>query len=186
MPSLSDLQIRKFTTLFQHYDADKSGYLTAADYDRQARRVQEAFGWSGDDPRTAGVRKNRRDAFLRMAAASDVDQDGRVSLPEYLRYFEKQVEAHATTGHASPGLKQACREVVELCDQDGSGTLTVAEYAKFLQGIGSDADADAVFKRLDRDSDGKLTLADVEALTLEFILSSDPEAPGNLFYCGKL
>ena len=76
--------------------------------------------------------------------------------------------------------------MIELIDQDGSQSLTVREYARLLQAMGSTVDAEATFARLDRNQDGRLTLDELIALSLEFMMSDDPEAPGNFFYCGKL
>ncbi len=183
---LSPFQIRKFTTLFNHYDRNRNGFLTSADFRSFADRIQRYFGWADGDPRTQRLRTNREAAFRRLVATSDKDFDGKVSLGEYLRYFERQMEAHETTGAATPALLQSCREIVEMLDADGNGTISEKEYAGLISAMGSDVNAGEIFKKLDRAGQGRLTLLDIERLTLEFVLSQDPDAPGNFLYCGKV
>jgi Ca2+-binding EF-hand superfamily protein len=184
--TLTPLQVRKFSTLFAMYDVDGSGALTESDFREQARRIQQAFGLSAEDRRARSMLESRVDLFHRLASGADKDRDGSVSLPEFLRYFERQILVHRAAHVASPWLTQVCRDVIELIDQDGSQSLTVREYARLLQAMGSTADAEATFARLDRNQDGRLTLDELIALSLEFMMSDDPEAPGNFFYCGKL
>lgn len=183
---LSPFQIRKFTTLFNHYDRNRNGFLTSRDFRAFADRIQKYFGWSDNDSRTQRVRTNREAAFRRLVATSDKDFDGKVSLGEYLRYFERQMEAHEQTGAATPALLQSCREVLEMLDADGNGTISLKEYGGMISAMGSDANAAEVFQKLDRSGQGRLTLLDLERLTLEFVLSQDPDAPGNFLYCGKV
>lgn len=183
---LSPFQIRKFTTLFNYYDKNRNGFLTSRDYRAFADRLQRHYGWTDDDPKTLRLRESREAAFRRLVAVSDKDFDGRVSLAEYLRYFERQIEAYGQTGAATPALLQSCRELMDMLDRDGNGTISEKEYAALLKAMGSDANPSEVYARLDRAGRGWLTLLDLERLMLEFVLSQDAQAPGNFLYCGKI
>lgn len=183
---LSPLQVRKFTTLFSHYDVNGDGVLSEADFREQARRILDSFGWTNDEKRSRHVYDSRKELFQRLASGADKDRNGSVSLEEFLRYFERQILAHRAAGVASPWLVQACRDVIEIIDHDGSGSITELEYARLLKSMGSDADPHETFLKIDRDSDGKLSLKELIALSLEFMISEDPEAPGNFFFCGKV
>lgn len=187
MPSiLSPLQVRKFTQLYSLLDVNGDGCLSDSDFREQARRILEAFDLAHDERRAKLLYESRSELFHRLASGADKDRNGTVSLDEFLRYFERQILAHRAAGVASPWLVQTCRDVIELIDEDRSETISESEYARFLKAMGSDADPHATFAKLDRDADGKLTLKEMVALSLEFMTSDDPEAPGNFFFCGKL
>ncbi len=183
---LSPLQVRKFTTLFAHFDTNGDGVLSEADFRQQAQRIQQSFGWSSDEKRTRFLFEGRSELFQRLASGADKDRDGTVTLAEFLRYFERQLLAYRAAGVASPWLVSSCRDLIELIDQDGSRAISVNEYGRLLSAMGSDADPESTFARLDRNHDGKLTLDELISLSLEFMTSDDPEAPGNFFFCGKV
>jgi|JI10StandDraft_1071094.scaffolds.fasta_scaffold41502_4 Ca2+-binding EF-hand superfamily protein len=183
---LSPLQARKFTTLFAHFDTNGDGVLSEADFRQQAQRIQQSFGWSNDEKRTRRLFESRSELFQRLASGADKDRDGTVTLAEFLRYFERQLLAYRAAGVASPWLVSSCRDLIELIDQDGSCAISASEYGRLLSAMGSDADPQATFARLDRNQDGKLTLDELIGLSLEFLTSDDPEAAGNFFFCGKV
>ena len=183
---LSPLQVRKFSTLFSLLDTNGDGCLSEADFREQARRILEAFGLAQDERRARLLFESRSELFHRLISGADKDRSGTVSLDEFLRYFERQILAHRAAGVASPWLVQSCRDVIELIDQDRNETISEAEYAQLLRAMGSDADPHVNFAKLDRDGDGKLTLKEMVALSLEFMTSDDPDAPGNFFFCGKV
>lgn len=190
MADLSAVQIRKFTTLFNAYDYSKNQYLTRDDCLTFAQRVSTVFGWEKQDPnvhetRLAVLEHSREQLFNRLLDASDRDHDNQVSLAEYLAWFKRQAMECKNMGRAAPWIKQSSKEIWQLFDADGTGSIDLSEYGKMLAVMGSSADPASVFAKLDQDGDGKLTLPDVERLLLEFICSDDPDAPGNLFYCGR-
>ncbi|HMU38398.1 MAG TPA: EF-hand domain-containing protein [Pseudomonadota bacterium] len=183
---LSPLQTQKFTTLFQYFDTDRDGVLSAADFRAQAQRITTSFGWSENEKLAKQVTENRSALFERLLSGADKDKNGSVTLAEFLRYFERQILAYRAAQVVSPWLMQSCKDVLELIDQDRSGAITADEYARLLAAMGSDADAHAAFAKIDTDGDGKLLLKDIVALSVEFMMSEDPEAAGNFFFCGKV
>jgi Ca2+-binding EF-hand superfamily protein len=190
MQELSPVQVRKFTTLFEHYDRNHNQFLSVNDFLGFADIAAEVFGWREQDPdlyetRLEVLRQNCQDMFLRLIRQADTNHDGQVSLPEYLAYVQRQALECKNMGTAAPWVRLATHQFKLLLDQDASGTIDLKEYQQLLRVLGSDADAASAFAKMDRDGDGSLSMADIEKLALEFILSDDPEAPGNLLYCGK-
>lgn len=190
MPTLSPVQIRKFTTLFQHQARHDKHFLTMQDYTLLASAISTAFDWPNRDPhqsqfRLAALKSHLQTFFLRLSAKSDSNKDGKITLDEYLAYMQRQVLECKNMGLAAPWVKESTRQLLLLIDQHASDSLTLDEYRKMLQALESDADPDAAFDRLDQDRDGALNRAELDRLALEFMLSSAPEAPGNLLYCGK-
>lgn len=183
---LSPLQTQKFTALFSQMDIDHDGTLTAADFQAQAGRIADALGWAGDARKERELLQNRQELFARLLSGADKDASGSVTLPEFLKYFERQILAYRAAKVVSPWLVESCRGLFNLIDADASGFINAEEYAKLLFAMGSDADAAAAFAKVDRDRDGKLLLADLLTLSVEFMMSDDPDAAGNFFFCGKM
>lgn len=65
-----------------------------------------------------------------------------------------------------------------LADRDGDGTVSLAEYTRFLQTLGLDpGQAAARFQVLDRNGDGQLSLEEWIAAGLAFYSDPSPQ-PG--------
>jgi hypothetical protein len=176
-PALSPTQHQKMTTLFQHHDSDGDGALTVDDYTGVAQRFATAMGWSDGD-RLGGLVARRRAAFASLGGGA------RISHEAFLDALAGR--AKAVAGGAAPDLWLEVPELMEILAHEQFAVLTLNEYTAFLRAIGSDADPVATFQRLDRDDDGALILADLEALAGEFLASSNPDDAGNLLLCGKL
>ncbi len=190
MQALSPVQVRKFTTLFEYYDRNHNQFLSLSDFLGFADIASEVFGWREQDPdvfetRLAALRQSCQDMFLRLIRLADTNHDGQVSLPEYLTYLQRQALECKNMGTAAPWVRLASHQIKLLLDHDASGTINLNEYQQMLRVLGSDADAASAFAKMDSDGDGRLTMADIEKLALEFITSDDPDSPGNLLYCGK-
>jgi hypothetical protein len=191
VPTLTALQLRKFTALFRHQDQCNNDFLTQQDFLLIADALSRALGWQQQDPDTyhlrhAALEEHLQKFFLRLQSQSDSNQDGQVSLAEYLAYMKRQVAECRAMGMAAPWVKESTRQILLLLDQHASNSLTVDEYAKILQALGSDADAGQAFAKMDVTGKGELTAADLDRLALEFVVSDDPQAPGNLLYLGKI
>ena len=182
--TLSAPLVRKFSALFARCDRNGDGVLSEEDFRAQAQHIQQIFGWADDDRRTKRLFADRGELFHRLVSGADKDRSGTVSLPEFLRYFERQIVVFRAAGAASPWLLSSCRDLIDLIDRDNSGSICAEEFAKLLSAQGSSADAATLFGKLDRNGDGRLTLDELLALSFEFMTSDDPQAPGNQFFCG--
>lgn len=182
--TLSAQQVRKFSALFSRYDRNGDGVLSEEDFRTQAQHIQKTFGFAADDRRTKRLFEDRSELFHRLARGADKDRNGTVSLDEFLRYFERQIVVFRAAGAASPWLLSACRDLIDLIDEDHSGAISLEEFGKLLSAQESRADAATLFGKLDRNGDGRLTLDELLALSFEFMTSDDPQAPGNQFFCG--
>jgi Ca2+-binding EF-hand superfamily protein len=175
-PELSPVQLQKFTTLFRLYDRDGDGTLTVSDYVGVAERFAAALGWSGD--RAAALAQQRRAAFQKLGAE-------KVSQAQFLQAFGGMAQLWASGGGV-PELAIDCPELMAVLGREQFATMGLVEYKAFLTAIGSSADADMAFMRIDRDDDGMLIQTDLHVLLMEFVTSSDPDDAGNLLFAGEL
>lgn len=173
---LSPVQLQKFTTLFRLYDRDGDGAITVSDYVGVAERFAAALGWGGD--RAGPLLEQRKTAFGKLGAAQ-------VSLAQFLDALGAEAKVWATGGGV-PELAIDCPELMAALGKEQFATMGQGEYKAFLSAMGSDADAEMAFMRIDRDDDGMLILTDLQALVMEFFTSSNADDAGNLLFAGKL
>lgn len=173
---LSPVQLQKFTTLFRLYDRDGDGAITVSDYVGVAERFAAALGWSGD--RAGSLVEQRRTAFGKLGGE-------KVSQAQFLDALAAEAEAWAK-GAGVPELAIDCPELMAALGKEQFATMGQTEYKAFLAAMGSDADPEMAFMRIDRDDDGMLILSDLQTLVMEFFTSSNPDDAGNLLFAGKL
>src|SRR5947207_11453294 len=168
---LTEFQQRKLTRMFDLYDANKDGYISAADYER----VGEGFATStGCAPGSADYEKLRA-TYLgfweQLRQSADADQDGKVTREEFLASYDALLAMRETIA----GVSQA---ILQLTDRDGDGKITPSEFSANLQAYGVDAPAAAeAFRHLDRDGDGFIDNAELVQNVEEFFFGDDPNAP---------
>lgn len=175
-PELSPVQLQKFTTLFRLYDRDGDGTITASDYVGVAERFAAAMGWSGE--RAAALVEQRKVAFQKLGAE-------KVSQGKFLEAFGALAQLWSSGGGV-PEMAVDCPELMAVLGREQFATMGLGEYKAFLGAIGSKADADMAFMRLDRDDDGMLIQSDLQSLMMEFVTSNNPDDSGNLLFAGEL
>jgi Ca2+-binding EF-hand superfamily protein len=173
---LSPVQLQKFTTLFRLYDRDGDGAITMSDYVGVAERFAAALGWSGE--RATALAEQRRAAFQKLGAE-------KVSETKFLEAFAAMAQLWSSSADV-PELSIDCPELMAVLGREQFATMGLTEYKAFLTAIGSSADPDMAFMRLDRDDDGMLILMDLQGLMMEFVTSSNPDDAGNLLFAGEL
>jgi Ca2+-binding EF-hand superfamily protein len=181
---LGKLQQIKINHMFKFYDMDANGLLERKDFSEMADRLAAS---RGVDPGT--------DAYERLKAVqmqwweeyrtfTNKDVDGAINADEWMSFWDGWLTAIADeAGSGSSGFLQKLKEsavtMFDMMDGDGDGSGTSEEYAMWLNTFSPAADAQAAFDRLDVNGDGVLTRDAAVASLKEFLLSNDPEAPGN-------
>ena len=171
---LSDLQRRKLTRCFQAHDLDQNGYIERADFDRAAQRGATQISAAPGAPEFQKIHSNFLGLWQLLQTDMDVDADQRVSLEEFLNGWERlYTERRGEFRHFLDGMWAAI-------DFNQDNRLSAEEWRGWMTGLGvAGADADAQFKRLDRDNRGYLTKEQYVQAWEEFHFSADPDAPGN-------
>lgn len=174
-----DLLERKLAKRFQLLDIDGDGYITRDDYEQLTQRLLDAYPERADGPIADRLRSGYLELWQQLARTADADGDGRVSPAEYRK-------AVASAGQGS-GFERVTRpvaqSVLELADTDGDGTMSLTECARLLGAFGvAEEEAEQFFRRADTDGDGELTVEELLAAEREFLVTDDPDAPGNLLF----
>ncbi len=121
-----------------------------------------------------------------MASRMDVNDDGAISIDEFIDFYAAAAEATEREGSVQDWANHIVDAVFDALDIDGDGFISVEEYASYLEAIGSDGDAAAAFARLDLDADGKIDVAEIDALYRDWICMGHPRAPGNMLLTGRM
>lgn len=183
--NVSKIQLRKFTSAFNCLDRNRNGVLDWDDFNRSAEFIREAQGWEASDARfkaLVGAQKNYWDKMLELC---DADGDNEITYPEFVWFHEKIAAEIEANGKVPPWALSLCHDYHRALDTDGSGSISVDEYALYLRSIGSDADANEAFKHLDIDGSGALSIDELEELYSQFVMSEDPDSRGNWLWAGR-
>jgi Ca2+-binding EF-hand superfamily protein len=177
---LSDFQKKKAAHYFHLIDEDGNGIVEVSDFALRAQRLATAHGVTDEAAQTA-LRDQVLSWWEHMCTIADFDGDARVTLPEwnaYWRSIQRGVDRGDDTLYT---LHRAARGTLRAVDRTGTGRISEAEYADWLDAWGGEG-AEEAFRRLDRGTKGFITEQDLIVAVQEFYLSDDPAAPGNALY----
>jgi len=77
---------------FKEVDADNSGFIDVGEVERVLRTVYEAPNFKGKKADDAQIKKEAAD----MISSMDQNNDNKVSLAEFITFFEKTIKASCT------------------------------------------------------------------------------------------
>ncbi|XP_038222673.1 calexcitin-2-like [Zerene cesonia] len=174
---LSELRKKKLAWIFKSfYDADESGFVEKKDFEEGLNRLAKHQGWKDTDPIYAKVKEVAADIWEGLRKMSDVDNDGKVTLEEWMTMWDFQ-------GTELPEWNKLYAKIIfQVQDATGDGVIDQDEYVQVHSAFGVPKDVAAEsFKKL---SQGKstLNLQEFEKLFTEFFLSDDLNAPGNYIF----
>ena len=172
----SQLVSRKQAHVFKFLDTDGSGSLEAGDFELVVHNFAREVG---TDPSSELLSRYRAfvmgwwDAFR---VSADADSDGTVTLDEFCALF-------STMATARDKLAETGEIIFDILDSNASGTIGLDEYRRFLRVFNlDDSDAARQFEQFDTDRDGSLSRDEFAVLMVEFFVSDDPKAAGNMLF----
>ncbi|MCX4717923.1 EF-hand domain-containing protein [Streptomyces virginiae] len=170
---------RKMHYMFALLDADRDGLLGADDLTAVADRMAEVFPGRPDRIHTL------RDVLHRLWEDHLAHVDlggGRLDPEAFERGIRRSVAASPVT--LLETLHAGASAWLALTDVDDDGLIGLDEYLLLSQAIGGvpAQQMKEAFHRLDRDGNGTLDPAEIDAAVVEFFSSDDPNAPGNWLY----
>ncbi|MCX4783590.1 EF-hand domain-containing protein [Streptomyces sp. NBC_01264] len=170
---------RKMRSMFALLDADRDGFLCADDLTAVADRMDAVF--PGQAARIGTLRSTLHELWQDHLAPT-VAGAGRLDVEAFELGIRRSVSVSPVT--LLETLHEGACAWLSLCDTDGNGLIDLEEYQRLNQAIGGlpAQQMEESFRRLDRDGDGTLDPAEIDAAVVEFFTSEDPEAPGNWLY----
>jgi len=150
--------------LFHKYDSDGNGYLDPTEFKSLMNDLQQRMDFPPDE-------------VLRFLAEADMNEDGMIEYEEFIplalqivqgMYAKKRLEQHITDidqhaedllvhGMSRDELTELVGSIFERMDQDGSGTLSKAEFATALTSMElglTRREINTIMFQIDQDGDG--------------------------------
>lgn len=177
---LTDIQTRKLTKLFRLYDANNDGVLVQQDFTALAARLADLRQELKASPHHAQILAHLHDDWACLCAAADHDRDARITLGEWLAYYEQILD----------DIKQYASRVIALVkllfaafDQNNDGQISETEWISLLSVFNVlPIYASSIFLNLDVNQDGVLSQDEVLALIHDFFYINEPSAPANFMF----
>lgn len=177
---LSDLQTQKITKFFSMYDTNCDGFLVSGDFENIVKKLA--------DLRNLGIRSTKylslQDRFKRawkaLEAHADLDHDHRISLKDWLAYYQLVLEDRKKYEEELHTLMEL---VFEIFDENEDDKISELEWEHLfsIYNICPIYAAD-VFQKLDQNQDGSLDRAEVMDLIYHFFYSNDANHPANRMF----
>ncbi len=182
---LKPLQQRKLIRLFNIYDADNSGELNRFDFEFLACKLGQGKPWSV----LRDVKAKYLDFWMEIKEISDKNEDGRVSLDEWLEAHDQLI----SSGKFDKIILDITEGFFELFDADKNGHITIDEYFDFAIAYNLFGDPyqaasfpyqkfEEAFNKLDLKQNGYIDLEQLRQLNRDFFYSDDPNSPGNWLF----
>ncbi len=177
---LTDIQTRKLTKLFHLYDANDDGVLVQQDFIDLAKRLASLRQGLQASPQYAQLLAHFQQDWACLCKAADQDQDSRITLDEWLHYYD----------HVLDDIKQYASRVIALVtllfdafDQNSNGQICEQEWISLLGVFNvQPIYASSIFLNLDVNQDGFLNQDEVLTLIHDFFYIDEPSAPANFMF----
>ncbi|ESA38392.1 calcium-binding ef-hand-containing protein [Leptolyngbya sp. Heron Island J] len=177
---LTDIQTRKLTKLFRLYDANADGILEQRDFIALATRLANLRQGLQASPHYEQILTHLQQDWLCLCKAADQNYDARITLKEWLTYYEQILD----------DIKQYASRVIALVtllfaafDQDNDGQISEREWIHLLSLFNVlPIYASSIFLNLDVNQDGVLSQDEVLTLIHDFFYINEPSAPANFMF----
>ncbi len=178
--TISDLQVRKLDKAFDHFDVDRNELIERADFAELGARFLLGFGHEPTTTRSRDLIEHFDQIWFSLAGQIGADEEGSLTRPQ----FRESMDAAFIQGpRFAQVLRPAARAVVRLCDTDGDGQISRAEFETMQRAYGTSArDIAAAFQAIDTNGDGQLSTGELERAMQDFYVGKKPMAPGNWLF----
>ncbi|MEY2976394.1 MAG: EF-hand domain-containing protein [Prochlorotrichaceae cyanobacterium] len=177
---LSDLQTQKIIKFFSMYDTNCDGFLVSEDFQNIVKKLA--------DLKNLGIRSGKyialKDRFSRawkaLEAHADLNHDHKISLKEWLSYYQTVLADEAKYQEELHTLMDL---VFEVFDENGDGKICQAEWEHLFSIYNiCPIYASDIFQKLDKNQDGFLDRSEVMDLIYHFFYSNDPQDLANRMF----
>ncbi|MFE7659502.1 EF-hand domain-containing protein [Streptomyces celluloflavus] len=180
----ADIQERKLDKNFVLLDLDRDGCISQSDMEAAAQRFLDQIGKDITSPAGTEV-ANALGAPAGAEFRSVIAAIWRAVDPQGKGQLTKDEYAAAMTDLTGSGqlpelLRAVHRSFFDLADTNNDGVLSREEFGRLYGNSGlTPTEVDELFRRLDTDHSGTLSVDELANAAVDFYQSSDPKSPAN-------
>jgi Ca2+-binding EF-hand superfamily protein len=124
---VSQLQKSKFANEFGALDHNGNGYITADDYEAKAQELANLQGAQPSSPEYRALQERFKKNWNELQKAVDKDNDGRVTLDEYISFAQNAVGEQSFFENY---VIATAASMFDLADRDKDGSISLEEYKR--------------------------------------------------------
>jgi len=177
---LSDTMKKKLAHHFNFQDFDNDNYVEQEDWEDAAKKLAEARDWAPNSNEYKSIVEKHVKMWETFWKPADQDEDGKVSLEEFLQLAEEQ------KGRGVFSLSQITElfeTIFNALDQDSDKHIMLQDYRLFFKAWGIDENlAEQAFSSLDFSKDGLVSKMMFVQSGATFFTSDEPDDFGNLMF----
>jgi Ca2+-binding EF-hand superfamily protein len=179
MTHLNDFLERRLARRFRAHDHDGNGFLQRNDFESAAVKMAEEFGHGPESPARQRLVEISLGLWEHLRKVADRDADGRISLAEYKTAFAAGLLE--TPESFDQGYVPYVNAVMDIADQDRDGKLTVSDQIRWLGTLMHVPEevAREGFRRMDKDTDGFITVSDLVETIRGYYFDVSADSPGH-------
>ncbi len=161
----ASVQDSRLKRRFELWDSNGDGTIDKSDYETEARRILQSFGEQESSPKGRALMSAYLGMWDKLANMAKVGPQGKVTMDQFLQVSEREVVASGDAGF-DRNLRPTIEAIVDICDTDGDGEVSPAEFARWMRAAGVDErQAQQAFRQLDTNQSGHLSVEElVEAV----------------------
>lgn len=177
---LSETMKKKLTKHFHFQDLDQDGFVEQDDWEQCARNLADIRAWKPASPEYEAIVTKHVQIWTNFWKPADLDNDGKVSLDEYLQLADEQRIRGSFSLDVISDLFGAIFDIIDL---DDDGKLTLQDYKHYFKAWGLDEDlAEQAFSHLDLSGDGRLSRSIFVQFGANFFISDESNMPENWLF----
>ncbi|CAF1062563.1 unnamed protein product [Adineta ricciae] len=181
--NLNEFWSEKMKRLFYLYDIDRDGSITPADFEILADKLSTLVGQ--DDEKRREEYATARKALCQEIMRADANQDGKVTLEEWLDFHRRlanELRKPGANPDLLPQLTQRINTTFNMLDLNHDGHIARDEWVKTCQFFGVDKDtADQSFTQVAHGDNLEESVA--KKMFFDYIKTDDPDHISNCCLC---
>lgn len=174
---LSELRQRKLTAWFGVVDRDDDGAVARNDFEQQTDLNARSLGLKPQAPEYQKMLSGNMMYWDGLREICDVDDDGRVTLDEWLGGMERFLSEKQAEVESFQSFLAA--NIIKNVDKDGDGKISKDEYVAVGSRSVERSIVEHAFEQFDVDGSGYLTQEELQRHFIDFVYGEDPQTPGN-------
>ncbi len=176
----SELKRNKFAYFFDLLDLNRNGLIQHNDFSDMAELVREELQLEEGSEEHKYVAEKATRLFHQLLADISPEEHQSISKDEWLNFFEEKLGDQIDEEVLATYQELVYLYVFDFFDHNRDGYITNDEYKCFFEIFKLDKEyLEKSFSKLDSNGDKKVSRYEMLAAIEDFLISDDPESPGN-------